>query len=92
MKLTLTFLRPFSDIVGKKEILIDFKGANVSDLLGRLLSDHPGLKEHLVEADGSFTNYLSIFVNDKPLSALNDIETELHDGDSLLFFFPVAGG
>jgi len=35
---------------------------------------------------------LCVFVNDKPISALNDINTKLKNDDEILFFIPISGG
>ena len=48
-------------------------------------------KEFYTKTD-ELTDYMCMFVNDKPISALNGINTELKNGDELLFFIPVSGG
>ena len=89
MNLKLNLLKPFSDVIGKKELNINFQGSTFKDLVDYLVSDYPKLHDELYDEDGKITDYLSVFVNDKPLSVLAGVDTELSDGDELLFFFMV---
>ena len=92
MKLKIKLLRPFSDAVGKKELAIDFKKISFKDLIIDLIEKYPRLKKELYTKDDELTDYLCVFINDKPLSALNGINTKLNDGDEILFFIPISGG
>ena len=92
MKLTIKILKPFSDIIGKRELELDFKGITLDDLLTYLVDRYPKLNEEFYKNTHELTDYLCIFVNDKPISALEGINTELKNGDELLFFVPVSGG
>ena len=92
MKLKIKFLRPFSDAVGKSELEIDFDGTTFEDLLNILVNRYPKLKQEFYTKTDELTDYLCVFVNDKPIAALNGINTELKNGDELLFFIPISGG
>jgi len=92
MKLKLKLLRPFSDVVGKSELELDFNGNHLRDLFNLLTDKFPDIKKELYKKNGELTEYICIFVNDKPISALNGINTELKNGDEILFFIPVSGG
>ena len=92
MKLKLNLLKPFSDIVGKKELGFEFKGGTLEDLIKALVEKYPKLKEEFYTKNDEVTDYISIFVNDKPLSVLNGLNTKLNNGDELLFFVPISGG
>lgn len=92
MKLKLNLLKPFSDIVGKKELGFDFNGKTLEELFKELVEKYPKLKEELYTDKNEVTDYISIFINDKPLSVLNGMETQLKNGDELLFFVPISGG
>ena len=92
MKLKIKLLKPFSNAVGKKEIEVDFIGSNLKDLLRLLVDRYPKLKEEFYTKTDELSEYICMFVNDKPISALNELETELKDGDEILFFVPVSGG
>ena len=92
MKLKLNLLKPFSDIVGKKELSFEFNGGSIDDLFKELVVKYPKLKEELYTDKNEVTDYISLFVNDKPLSILDGMATKLNDGDELLIFVPISGG
>jgi len=92
LKLKIKVLKPFSDIIGKRELELDFKGITLDDLLQYLVDRYPKLKEEFYKNAHELTDYLCIFVNDKPISALDGTNTGLNNGDELLFFVPVSGG
>jgi len=92
MKLKVNFLKPFSDAVGSREIEEEIDGSTISDLLDHLVSAYPKLRDELYEDDGELTDYFIIFVNDRPINALDGLETVLKDGDEILFFIPISGG
>jgi len=86
------FTKPFSDAVGARQLTIDFHGNDVKDLLTHLCREYPELNPHLYTDPNTVTQYILIFLNSKPLSAYQGIDTSLADGDELLFMFPISGG
>ena len=92
MKLKIKLLKPFSDAVGKSELELDFDGITLEDMLKVLVNRYSKLKKEFYTKTDELTDYMCMFVNDKPISALNGINTELKNGDELLFFIPVSGG
>ena len=92
MKLKIKFLKPFSDSIGKSDFEIEFNGVTLKDFLKLLIDTYPNLKKELYTKSGKLTEYINIFVNDKPISALNGINTKLKNDDELFFFLPVSGG
>lgn len=89
MNIHLHFLNPYKNLIGKEKITLDFEGGDIEALLSKLSEMYPKFGKEL-ENDGEL--YLSIFVNDKPMSALDGDKTQLKDGDELLLFFAIAGG
>lgn len=92
IKLKIKFLRPFSEAVGKNNLEIDIDGRTLMDLLKMLVNRYPKLEKEFFTTKDKLTEYICIFVNDKPISALNGLDTELKNDDNLLFFIPVSGG
>ena len=92
MKIKVKLLKPFSDIAGKGELDLEFEGEVVSHALERLCQLHPKLREELFDEKGNISYSVNIFVNDKPLSALEEEKTHLEDADEILIFMPVSGG
>jgi molybdopterin synthase sulfur carrier subunit len=92
MKLKLNLLKPFSDAVGKKQLTMDFNGKTLGELLFHLVDQYPKMRDDLLTENNEITDYVSVFVNDKPLSVLDGEQTKLKDGDELLIFVPISGG
>lgn len=92
IKVKIKFLRPFSEITGKSKLEIDIDGQTLTELLKLLVNRYPKLEKEFFTNKDDLTEYICIFVNDKPISALNGLDTELKNGDNLLFFIPVSGG
>ncbi len=92
MKLKIKLLKPFSDAVGKRELEVDFNGITLEDLFKVLVDRYPKLKKEFYTKTSELADHMCVFVNDKPISALNGVNTELKNGDELLFFIPISGG
>ncbi|KYK34038.1 MAG: hypothetical protein AYK22_00975 [Thermoplasmatales archaeon SG8-52-3] len=92
MKLKLKFLRPFKDIIGKSELELNIEVITILDLLKILVKKYPKLEKEIFKKNQELTDYICIFVNDKPISAINMLDTKLKEDDNLLFFIPVSGG
>ncbi|KYK29452.1 hypothetical protein AYK20_09730 [Thermoplasmatales archaeon SG8-52-1] len=92
MKLKIKLLKPFSTVVGKNELEYNFKGIILEDFLKELILKYPKLEKELYNEDSKLTEYLCIFINDKPMTALKGLNTKLKDDDEILFFIPISGG
>ena len=92
MKIVIKFLKPFSTATGKNEIELDFNGTNLTELIQDLIKTYPNLQNEFYTTKGVITEYVSIFINDKPITALNGMNSTLKDGDQIIFFTPVSGG
>jgi len=92
MMLKIKFLRPFKDVIGKSELELDIEGQTLKDLIKILVDKYPKIVKELYTQNNELTEYVCIFLNDKPITALNFLDTKLKDGDNLLFFTPVSGG
>ena len=92
MKLIIKLLKPFSDVIGKSELEMDFNGSTLDDLLKVLVNRYPELKKEFYTKTLDLTDNVCIFVNDKPMSALRGLKTELKNSDEILFFVPISGG
>ena len=91
MKLTLEFTKPFKDAVGEGEITFEFPDTTVRELLASLVERFPGLESMFYSDHGNITEYMIVFVNSRPISALDGMGTPLNDGDSVYILFPVSG-
>jgi len=90
MKVTVRLLRPFSDAVGRSTVDLEMQpGSTMRHLVIRLCEQFPSLKSHIYEPGGNITEYLTMFLNDRPVL---DIDTALGEGGEVLMMFPVSGG
>jgi adenylyltransferase/sulfurtransferase len=83
-----TPLRPY--VQGQKEIEID--AGTVGSALEYLLLQHPTLKPHLYDENGSLRSYVNLFVNEEDVRNLENQSTPLVDGDRLMILPSIAGG
>jgi MoaD family protein len=66
-------------------------GDKLSALIDDLESNHPGLKERLIE-DGDLRRFVNVYVNDEDVRFIGGLEAELADGDQVVVLPAVAGG
>jgi molybdopterin converting factor small subunit len=92
VKLVVELTKPFSDAVGAKVIEDEFEAADVNSLIRELAGRYPRLKDDFFEDNGEVGLYISIFLNDKPVTALDGLDTSLSEGDRVIFLMPISGG
>jgi len=82
-----TILRTYTG--GEKAVNAD--GGSLSALIDDLESNHPGLKDRLVE-DGDLRRFVNVYVNDEDVRFIGGLDAELTDGDQVVVLPAVAGG
>ena len=82
-----TILRTYTG--GEKAVSGD--GASLSALIDDLESNHPGLKERLLD-NGDLRRFVNVYVNDEDVRFLGSLEAPLSDGDQVVILPAVAGG
>jgi molybdopterin synthase sulfur carrier subunit len=64
--------------------------------LGALIEEldrrYPGLKDRLLEPDGSVRRFINVFVNEEDVRFLAGLDTQLQPGDRVSVLPAVAGG
>lgn len=86
-----TILRTYTG--GEKAV--QGQGGTLAALIEDLESNHPGLKERLVEVkDGQddLRRFVNLYVNDEDVRFTGGLGTELSDGDQVVVLPAVAGG
>lgn len=83
-----TALRKLSE--GKDVVAIE--GANVGEVITNIKAVYPALAEQLVDESGKVRRFVNIFANDEDIRFLEELETELADGDELSIVPAIAGG
>ncbi len=94
MVLTLRFIGALRHISGKTQLTIGYEeGMSLKGLLAKIDQELPKLGKSLVDphTDDSASNPL-ILINGREISVLNGLETELSDGDEIVFVPVIHGG
>jgi molybdopterin synthase sulfur carrier subunit len=67
-------------------------GSTVGEVLTSLTTDHPGLREQLLTADGALNRFVNVYVNGSDVRYLQELETPIGDADTLVLLPAMAGG
>jgi molybdopterin synthase sulfur carrier subunit len=82
-----TILRTYTG--GEKAVTGE--GGTLAELIENLESNHPGIKERLV--DGSeLRRFVNVYVNDEDVRFTGGLDTKVDDGDQVVVLPAVAGG
>ncbi len=86
-----TILRTYTG--GEKTV--SGEGGNLSEVIEDLETNHPGLKDRLIEAkDGhsDLRRFVNVYVNDEDVRFTGGLGTSTSDGDQVVVLPAVAGG
>ncbi len=86
-----TILRSYTD--GAK--VAEGKGETLDELFHDLDARHSGLRERLVDGDGSgeaLRRFVNVYLNDEDVRFLGGLATPVADGDVVTILPAVAGG
>ena len=82
-----TILRTYTD--GQKAV--DASGDTLAGLIEDLESNHPGLKDRLIEGE-DLRRFVNVYINDEDVRFIGGLEAPLADGDQVVVLPAVAGG
>ena len=82
-----TILRTYTG--GEKAV--SGEGGTLAELIDNLESNHPGLKERLIDGT-ELRRFVNVYVNDEDVRFTGGLKTELSDGDVVVVLPAVAGG
>jgi sulfur-carrier protein len=74
------------------------EGSTLSEVIEHLESNHPGIKERLIEpvegqdGAGDLRRFVNVYVNDEDVRFTGGLETAVSDGDQVVVLPAVAGG
>ena len=94
MAITVKFIGALRRVSGVDEIALDCKGdISIRELMKEITKEVPALKRSLIDQqlEDPRPNAL-ILVNDREISVLNGLETNLKDGDEMVLVPVVHGG
>ncbi|MGH3332636.1 MAG: MoaD/ThiS family protein [Nocardioidaceae bacterium] len=67
------------------------EGDTLSEVIEHLETNHPGIKERLVEGEG-LRRFVNVYVNDEDVRFTGGLDTSVTDGDQVVVLPAVAGG
>jgi molybdopterin synthase sulfur carrier subunit len=67
-------------------------GKTVKEVLNNLDASYNGLKERICDEEGNLRRFVNLYLNDEDVRFLQDLETEIHEGDGLSIVPAIAGG
>ena len=82
-----TILRTYTD--GEKAV--PGEGSTLAELIEHLETNHPGIKERLIEGD-DLRRFVNVYVNDEDVRFTGGLDTSVSDGDQVVVLPAVAGG
>ena len=91
MSVTVAIPTPLRNFTGGRDA-VDVSGATVGEVLDGLLSEHGGLRRHLVQDDGRLRNFVNLYLNDTDIRQLESTATPVAAGDVLTIVPSIAGG
>lgn len=74
------------------QAVIEGQGVTIGEVLGRIASDHPGVKPQLFHEDGALHKFLNVYINDDDVRYLGGLDAPVNDGDEITLLPAVAGG
>jgi molybdopterin synthase sulfur carrier subunit len=85
-----TILRTYTG--GEKAV--EASGGTLAELIDDLETNHPGIRERLLEANGpaELRRFVNVYVNDEDVRFTGGLGTGLNDGDQVVVLPAVAGG
>lgn len=90
MAITVRIPTPLRTLTGGAES-VEVESKNVRDLVEALESNHPGLKERLMDEKG-VRRFVNLYVGEEDIRFLDGLDTELKDGDEVSVVPAIAGG
>ena len=76
-------------ITGAK--VVEGQGGTVKELLNDLDVRYPGFRNQIMQ-DGNLHRFVNIYLNDEDIRYLDQLNTQLKEGDSLSILPALAGG
>ncbi len=75
---------------GQAEVAAD--GKTVQEMIENLENRYAGIRERICDENGRLRRFVNLYLNDEDIRFLSDLDTELHDGDTLSIVPAIAGG
>jgi molybdopterin synthase sulfur carrier subunit len=71
---------------------VEVPSGTVREVINGLVTVHPSLASQLIAPNGDLNRFVNAFLNDTDVRHLQDLETAVADGDTLVLLPAMAGG
>jgi MoaD family protein len=71
---------------------VSAQGANIKAMVEDLEKNFPGIKERICDETGKIRRFVNVYVNGDDIRFLQNLETNLKEGDSISIVPAIAGG
>ena len=71
---------------------VEMEGTNLSELIGNLEGQYPGMKERLLDDNGELRYFVNLYLNNEDVRFLEGLNTAVKSGDEVSIVPAVAGG
>ncbi|NYT04874.1 MAG: MoaD/ThiS family protein [Methanomicrobiales archaeon] len=92
MKIGIRAFARFREIFGEQSMLALPEGMTVAGALAAMAGPVAGGTAALFDREGNLHRYVVVMLNGKRIGAGAAMSAELHDGDEVVIYPPVAGG
>lgn len=87
------FLPVLPEIIGRKELQVEFAGETVNDLIEHMVARYGRkAKQALYDETGKLDPVIQVLLNGKEWVTHDRLDTALQDGDNVVLMIMMAGG
>ena len=74
------------------EELVEVSATTVGGVINELQTRFPGIKERLLDENGTVRRFVNVYVNEEDIRFLQDQQTPINSGDEISIIPAIAGG
>ena len=91
MSITVRIPTPLRRVTnGEDKVTVE--GANLSEIIGSLDNQYPGIRARICDDKGDLRNFVNVYVNGEDVRFLEGLDTSTKTGDEISIVPAVAGG
>jgi len=75
---------------GQTEVMVE--GNTVQKVLENLNESHDGIMEKICDENGNLRGFVNLYLNDREIRSLENLDTKVRDGDKISIIPAIAGG
>lgn len=74
------------------EELVEVTAKTIGGVINELQSRYPGIKERLLDENGTVRRFVNVYVNEEDIRFLQNQQTPIKSGDEISIIPAIAGG